>query len=37
MFGQRYVVCIGSKPQFASPKDQDAYFSDFSVAIIQSL
>ncbi|KAJ2913637.1 hypothetical protein MD484_g6779, partial [Candolleomyces efflorescens] len=27
----------GSKPQFASPKDQDAYFSDFSVAIIQSL
>ncbi|KAJ2911700.1 hypothetical protein MD484_g8714, partial [Candolleomyces efflorescens] len=26
----------GSKPEFASPKDQDVYFSDFSVAITES-
>ncbi|KAJ3511261.1 hypothetical protein NLJ89_g4204 [Agrocybe chaxingu] len=26
-----------SKPNFASPKDQDLYFSDFSVAITQTL
>ncbi|KAJ2927099.1 hypothetical protein H1R20_g9979, partial [Candolleomyces eurysporus] len=25
----------GSKPEFASPKDQDVYFSDFSVAITE--
>lgn len=27
----------GSKPQFATPKDQDVFFSDFSVAITQTL
>ncbi|KAF6758644.1 polysaccharide lyase family 14 protein [Ephemerocybe angulata] len=27
----------GSKPQFASTKDTDAYFSDFSVAVTQTL
>ncbi|KAF8162775.1 hypothetical protein B0H34DRAFT_651893 [Crassisporium funariophilum] len=27
----------GSKPEFASPKDQDIFFSDFSVAITQKL
>ncbi|TFK34903.1 hypothetical protein BDQ12DRAFT_334767 [Crucibulum laeve] len=27
----------GSKPEFATPKDQDVYFSDFSVAITESL
>ncbi|KAF8062352.1 hypothetical protein FPV67DRAFT_1702853 [Lyophyllum atratum] len=27
----------GSSPDFASPKDQNAYFSDFSVAITESL
>lgn len=27
----------GSKPQFASTKDQDVYFSDFSVAVTQKL
>ncbi|KAF8177624.1 polysaccharide lyase family 14 protein [Pholiota molesta] len=27
----------GSQPQFATPKDQDVYFSDFSVAITEAL
>jgi hypothetical protein len=29
------VTCTGHSPNWASPKDQTAYFSDFSVAIIE--
>ena len=29
--------CLGDESSFASPKDQNAYFSDFSVAITQTL